>query len=167
MVPPLSPEERAGDPLLIAVEPYCQLPVDKEAFRGGIPDIKGLVPYAPFSFYIRRKLFVHNMGHAICAYLGWQRGYEYIYEAVADDRIKSTAQAAMDGSATALSKEYGVPESELKDHVRDLLSRFGNKALRDTTTRVGADPVRKLRRDDRLVGAALYCMEQGLSLIHI
>ena len=162
MVPPLSPEERAGDPLLIAVEPYCQLPVDKEAFRGGIPDIKGLVPYAPFSFYIRRKLFVHNMGHAICAYLGWLRGYEYIYEAVADDRIKSTAQAAMDGSATALSKEYGVPESELKDHVRDLLSRFGNKALRDTTTRVGADPVRKLRRDDRLVGAALYCMEQGI-----
>ncbi|WP_066685556.1 mannitol dehydrogenase family protein [Christensenella intestinihominis] len=162
MVPPLSPEDRAGDPLLIAVEPYCQLPVDREAFRGGIPDLKGLVPYAPFSFYIRRKLFVHNMGHAVCAYLGWLKGYEYIYEAVADDAIKNTAQAAMDGSAAALSKEYGVPENELKEHVRDLLFRFGNKALRDTTVRVGADPVRKLRRDDRLVGAALYCMEQGI-----
>lgn len=162
MVPPLSPEDRAGDPLLIAVEPYCQLPVDREAFRGGIPDLKGLVPYAPFSFYIRRKLFVHNMGHAVCAYLGWLKGYEYIYEAVADDAIKNTAQAAMDGSAAALSKEYGVPENELKEHVRDLLFRFGNKALRDTTVRVGADPVRKLRHDDRLVGAALYCMEQGI-----
>lgn len=162
MVPPLSPEERAGDPLLIAVEPYCELPVDKEAFCGGIPDIKGLIPYAPFSFYIRRKLFVHNMGHAICAYLGWMKGYEYIYEAVADDAVRSEAQAAMSGSAAALSKEYGVPEEELMDHVRDLLSRFGNRALRDTTARVGADPVRKLRRDDRLVGAALYCMEQGI-----
>jgi len=94
--------------------------------------------------------------------LGWLKGYEYIYEAVADDGIRSKAQAAMDGSAAALSKEYGVPESELLDHVRDLLFRFGNKALRDTTVRVGADPVRKLRRDDRLVGAALYCMEQGI-----
>lgn len=163
MVPPLTPEERAGDPLLIAVEPYCQLPVDKEAFRGGIPDIVGLIPYAPFSFYIRRKLFIHNMGHAICAYLGWLKGYEYIWQAVADEEIKAAAQAAMDGSAAALSKEYGVPESELKEHVRDLLSRFGNQALRDTTVRVGADPVRKLRRDDRLVGAALYCMEQGVA----
>lgn len=162
MVPPLTPEERAQDPLLIAVEPYCQLPVDSEAFRGGIPDIVGLVPYTPFSFYIRRKLFIHNMGHAICAYLGWLKGYEYIWQAVADEDIQNTARSAMDGSAAALSKEYGVPEEELKEHVRDLLFRFGNKALRDTTVRVGADPVRKLRKDDRLVGAALYCMEQGV-----
>ena len=73
MVPPLSAEERQEDRLLIAAEPYAQLPVDKEAFKGEIPALQGLVPYAPFSFYIRRKLFVHNMGHALCAYLGWRK----------------------------------------------------------------------------------------------
>lgn len=167
MVPPLSPEERSGDPLLIAVEPYALLPVDKEAFRGEIPALAGLIPYAPFSFYIRRKLFVHNMGHALCAYLGWQKGYEYIWQAIADEEIKATAQKAMEGSALALSKEYGVPREELNDHVKDLLERFTNKALKDTTARVGADPIRKLRRDDRLVGAALYCMEHGVEVHEI
>ena len=53
------------------------------------------------------------------AYLGWLKGYEYIWQAVADEEIKAAAQAAMDGSAAALSKEYGVPESELKMCIRD------------------------------------------------
>jgi len=167
MVPPLSAEERQEDRLLIAAEPYAQLPVDKEAFKGEIPALQGLVPYAPFSFYIRRKLFVHNMGHALCAYLGWRKGYEYIWQAAEDGEIKQTAQKAMEEAALALHREYGVPLKELTDHVQDLLGRFTNKALRDTTTRVGADPVRKLRRDDRLVGAALYCMEHGTGVREI
>ena len=29
-------------------------------------------------------------------------------------------------------------------------------------SRVGADPVRKLRRNDRIVGAALFAMEEGV-----
>lgn len=167
MVPPLSAEERAEDPLLIAVEPYSQLPVDSEAFKGEIPDLAGLVPYTPFAFYIRRKLFIHNMGHAICAYLGWGKGYEFIWQAIADEEILKTARAAMDGVAAALGNEYGVPQEELTAHVRDLLARFSNKALKDTTARVGADPIRKLRKDDRLVGAALYCIEHDADVTQI
>ena len=47
---------RDRDSLLICVEPYCELPVDKAAFKGEIPDLVGLVPYTPFGFYIKRKL---------------------------------------------------------------------------------------------------------------
>ena len=43
-----------------------------------------------------------------------------------------------------------------------MLSRFQNRALGDTVARVGADPVRKLRRNDRIVGAALFAIEQGV-----
>ena len=35
--------------------------------------------------------------------------------------------------------------------------------LKDTNARVGGDPIRKLKNIDRLVGAALYCIEQGSS----
>lgn len=161
MVPPLTPEERAADPLAIAVEPYALLPVDSDAFRGGIPDLAGLVPYSPFGFYIKRKLFIHNMGHAMCAYFAWQKGYEYIWQAVQDPEIRKMAEASMNDTANALHKQYGVPLSEITDHVQDLLTRFENKALKDTVVRVGGDPVRKLRKDDRLVGAALYCLEYG------
>ena len=47
MVPPLTPELRAEDPSLIVVEPYKELPVDRDAFVGPIPEIVGMIPYAP------------------------------------------------------------------------------------------------------------------------
>lgn len=67
MVPVQTEEMKAGNPLRVCVERYGFLPVDKAAFRGEIPEIKNMVPYEPFDYYIRRKLYVHNMGHAVCA----------------------------------------------------------------------------------------------------
>lgn len=163
MVPPLTPEMRAQDRLLICVEPYCELPVDKDAFRGEIPDLKGLIPYSPFEFYIKRKLFLHNGGHALCAYLGYEKGYEYIWQAIADPEIYDAARASMMASAAALVAKFGEGVREnVESNVTDLLFRFQNKALKDTVARVGADPVRKLRRNDRIVGAALFAIEQGV-----
>ena len=163
MVPPLTPEMRAQDPLLICVEPYSDLPVDKDAFKGEIPDLKGLIPYTPFEFYIKRKLFLHNGGHAVCAYLGNLKGYEYIWQAIADPKIYEAAKAFMTASANALIHKFGQEVREnVENNVVDLLFRFQNRALKDTVARVGADPVRKLRRNDRIVGAALFAMEQGI-----
>ncbi len=163
MVPPLTPEMRAQDPLLICVEPYCELPVDKDAFKGEIPDLAGLIPYSPFEFYIKRKLFLHNGGHAVCAYLGNLKGYNYIWEAIGDPEIYEAAKAAMNVSAQALIRKFGEGVREnVENNVVDLLFRFQNRALKDTVSRVGADPVRKLRRNDRIVGAALFAMEQGI-----
>ena len=163
MVPPLTPEEKAKDSLLICVEPYSQLPVDKAAFKGEIPDLVGLVPYTPFGFYIKRKLFLHNMGHAMVAYFAYQQGIEYIWQAVEHKEVYDLARKAMKGSGEALIRQYGEEMREnVEENIDDLLFRFGNKALKDTVARVGGDLVRKLRRNDRLVGAALYCIEQGV-----
>ena len=107
MVPPLTPEEKAKDSLLICVEPYSQLPVDKAAFRGEIPDLVGLVPYTPFGFYIKRKLFLHNMGHAMVAYFAYQQGIEYIWQAVEHKEVYDLARKAMQGSGEALIRQYG------------------------------------------------------------
>ena len=163
MVPPLTPEMRAQDKQLICVEPYNELPVDKDAFKGDIPDLQGLIPYSPFEFYIKRKLFLHNGGHALCAYLGYEKGYEYIWQAIADPEIYDAAKASMMTSAQALVQKFGEGVREnVESNVTDLLFRFQNKALKDTVARVGADPVRKLRRNDRIVGAALFAIEQGV-----
>ena len=163
MVPSLPPELRAIDPLLICVEPYADLPVDKHGFKGEIPPLKGLIPYAPFSYCIRRKLFIHNGGHAACAYLGWLKGCQYIWQAIADPDVYAATRAYMLACAQALVAEFGESHrADVEGNVEDLLSRFGNKALGDTIARVGGDPVRKLRRNDRIIGAALYCMEQGV-----
>jgi mannitol-1-phosphate 5-dehydrogenase len=161
MIPPLTNEERAKEPLLIAVEPYCALPVNSLGFKGGIPDLVGLVPFTPFDFYVKRKLFLHNMSHAICAYFGFSKGYEYIYQAIEDPEILRMVSQSMDETIEALLNEYPeISMNDIREHKKDLIFRFGNKALKDTIFRVAGDPIRKLRENDRFVGAALYCLSQ-------
>lgn len=167
MVPVMTGEMREGNNLRVWVEPYEELPVDKDAFRGPIPSLKTLVPFSPFGFYIRRKLFIHNMGHALCAYFGWLKGYTYIYEAAEDKEIAARACDAMLNVAAALHKDYGIPLAEIEDNVHDLIRRFGNRVLKDSIARVGRDPIRKLKSIDRLTGAALYCVQQGTSADNI
>ena len=167
MVPVQTEEMKAGNPLRVCVERYGFLPVDKAAFRGEIPEIKNMVPYEPFDYYIRRKLYVHNMGHAVCAYLGLYTHREYIYEAIEDSCIQNTVQNAMLESALALSKAYQMPVELLVRHFQDLLSRFKNQALKDTCARVGGDPKRKLSHTDRLIGSSLLCLERGVQPVFI
>jgi mannitol-1-phosphate 5-dehydrogenase len=163
MVPIQTPEMQDGDPLRVCTEAYGFLPVDKEAFRGDIPKIVNMVPYGRFDFYIKRKLFIHNMGHAVCAYFGMLKGDSFIYETVRRGDILCIAQNAMLESALALSAKFGVPLGDLHWHIRDLLRRFSNKALGDTCARVGGDTVRKLGPRDRLIGAISCCREQGIT----
>ena len=167
MVPVQTEEMKAGNPLRVCVERYGFLPVDKAAFRGKIPEIRNMVPYEPFDYYIRRKLYVHNMGHAVCAYLGLYTHREYIYEAIEDSCIQNIVQNAMLESALALSKAYQMPVELLVRHFQDLLSRFKNQALKDTCARVGGDPKRKLSHTDRLIGSSLLCLERGVQPVFI
>ena len=153
MVPVLPEEKKQGNPLRVFVEPYNILPVDKAAFKGEIPTLSNLYPFEPFNLFIERKLFMHNMSHATCAYLGALRGYTYIYEAVADFDIKFVAFKALTQSAMAVAKENGVEMDLLLSHAENLLFRFKNKALADTVERVGKDTKRKLSSNDRLIGA--------------
>jgi mannitol-1-phosphate 5-dehydrogenase len=162
MVPVMSPEMQEGDPLRIWAEEYAKLPVDRDGFRGAIPDIRNMVPHRPFAFHLQRKLYIHNMGHALTAYLGQQRGYRLVAQAVADPDVLATCRAAMMESAQALAREHGVDLAELVAHVEDLLERFGNRALGDTLDRVGRDLRRKLAPGDRLIGALGACLRNGV-----
>ncbi|GHU66971.1 mannitol-1-phosphate 5-dehydrogenase [Clostridia bacterium] len=163
MVPVQTEEMKDGDPLRVCVERYGNLPVDKDAFKGPIPTIGNMIPFSPFGFYIERKLYVHNMGHAVCAYLGLIAGYEYIFQAIDDAEIRLIAENGMLETARGLAAKYGVDLADLLPHVINLLGRFGNRALKDTCARVGGDPVRKLARGDRLIGASLMCEGQGIT----
>jgi mannitol-1-phosphate 5-dehydrogenase len=162
MVPAPTPEMRAQDPSLIVVEPYKELPVDRKGFIGEPPAIVGMIPYAPFSFFTERKLYIHNAGHSVLAYLGYLKGYEYGYEALADEDIYFQARGAMEESARALHRKYSPPAGSLLANIDDLLGRFGNRVLGDTILRLGRDPLRKLSRTDRLIGASLNALAEGV-----
>jgi mannitol-1-phosphate 5-dehydrogenase len=167
MVPVMTEEQRQGNILRVCVEGYCELPIDKAAFKGDIPKVEHLFPFSPFEFYIKRKLFVHNMGHALTAYLGALTNCEYIYEAIDNPYIKIIVSRAMNESALALSKRFGVPLCDIEEHISDLLIRFSNRALGDTVLRVGRDTLRKLSSYDRFAGAIKLCEEMNISTVYI
>ncbi len=154
MVPPLTPELHAADPTLILVEPYKELPVDKEGLVEPAPAIVGLEPCANFGAYTARKLYIHNCGHAVLAYHGYLAGHAYGYEALEDPTVRREFDAALAESKASIVAVYGVDVAWLDAHIADLTRRFANRALGDTVLRLGRDPARKLSPTDRLVGPA-------------
>ena len=163
MVPIMTEEQKREDPLLVVVEPFKRLPIDRAAWIGEMPQIVGVEPRDSFQGYVDRKLFGHNMGHAISAYLGYLRGYEFIYESMRDADIFRVTRAAMMETGQAMIKRWGLDPEDHREFVDDLLERFSNEALGDQVARVGKDPMRKLGSADRLVGGAKLCLEQGVS----
>lgn len=163
MVPPPTPELLAEDPLFILAEPYAELPIDASAWIGRVTPIRGLLPKTNFTGYVARKLFTHNGGHAVLAYEGYQRGHKYIWQAAEDPELIAELRGYWDEVGEALIRAYGFPAGEQRSHEADLLQRFRNRALGDTVARVGRDVARKVRPDDRLVGAALLCAAQNIN----
>ncbi|HZV20486.1 MAG TPA: hypothetical protein VE986_02955, partial [Hyphomicrobiales bacterium] len=162
MVPNPTDALRAEDPLLIVAEPAAQLEADKDAFKGPIPQLSGMQPVSPIDAYFVRKLFTLNTAHAALAYLGYPR-YEYIWQCAQDRDIHEMMASVLDESCRGLIAEYGFDRGELIAYSSDLMRRFANKALGDTVARVAADPLRKLRPEDRLVGPAQLCEKHGIT----
>ena len=162
MVPLPTEALRTEDPLLVVAEPYRELPVARSALRGPTPRLPGLLMAENFEAYEARKLLLHNMSHAALAYLGAPRGHTLIWQCAADSEIGETVSQAINDVCRALVLEYGFGPSTLAIYAEDLLSRFTNRALGDTVSRVAADPLRKLRPEDRLIGAASLCLKHGI-----
>ena len=167
MAPNQTDEMRAGNPLRIVCENYSALPVNKDGFKGEAPEITGMTAHAPFDFFIRRKLFIHNLGHAACAYLGSICGHDYIWQAVREPYIELIITKIMQRSALALAKIYHADMLELNAYLENLIYRFGNKALGDTVNRVGGGLKRKLSPGDRIAGAYKICLETGVPAHYI
>jgi mannitol-1-phosphate 5-dehydrogenase len=160
MVPIMTEAQRLEDPLWVFAEAYNTLILDALAFKNPIPAVPGLAPQRNIAAYVDRKLFVHNLGHAAVAYLGhlYDPYLTYIWQVTELSELREMARAAMEESARALCAAY--PEdftpAALHEHIEDLLRRFRNRALGDTIFRVGRDVLRKLSRDDRIIGAMLF-----------
>ncbi|HPO13164.1 MAG TPA: mannitol-1-phosphate 5-dehydrogenase [Candidatus Hydrogenedentes bacterium] len=163
MVPVMTEEQKAEDVLLVCVEPYCDLPVDANGFKGNIPEILHMKALANFGAYVERKLFVHNLSHAATAYLGFLRGHEYIWQAIRDDTIRTVVYTAASESCEGLYRKHGLNLEELQAHRDDLIRRYHNRALGDQIARVARDPLRKLGKKDRLIGSGLMCLNQDVA----
>lgn len=159
MVPIMKAEDVAQDPLWVFAEEYNTLIVDRRGFVSAVPPFPQVKAVENITAYVDRKLFIHNLGHAAAAYLGYRANprYEYIWEPLENPDLLEKVRTCMSQAGRALCEEYprDLSAEEIEAHIADLLLRFRNKALGDTIFRVGRDLYRKLQKNDRLIGAML------------
>ena len=154
MVPIMTRRDIEKNSLQVFAEPYNTLIVAKNSFINPIPEVPFLAPKENIKAWVDRKLFIHNLGHAATAYLGFKLHPEAVYigELLDDQALFRAVRQTMLQAAAILQAIY--PEeftsAQLEEHVDDLLHRFGNRNLGDTVFRVGCDLYRKLSPEDRL-----------------
>lgn len=148
------PNQSHEDLLRVSVEPFFEWVVDETAIVGEKPDVKGITYVKDLGPYIERKLFTVNTGHALAAYLGYQKGLDTIAESMKQPEVHDVVEGALKETGRLLVKKHGFDSAQHQAYINKILGRFINPNLVDEPTRVGRSPIRKLGPNDRLVGPA-------------
>ncbi len=155
-------EMRAEDPLSLKSQDFWELPADKEAFVGEAPPVRGLAPKEKFQGGLVRKLYTYNAANATIAYAGHCRGYTLLSDAANDGEIAELARQAVHESSQALCLRFGFDVEEQQRFASSAIAKYQNREIIDLIERCARDPIRKLARNDRLVGPACLALEVGI-----
>jgi mannitol-1-phosphate 5-dehydrogenase len=150
------------DPYIVVTNGYPYMPVDKRAFKGFLPEVKGIIYSENIEAEEYRKMYTYNTAHAAYAYFGWHKGYEFVSECTEDREIQYLVEQVLDEVSEGLQREFGFSKEDMTEWNKDVLKNMKNPILKDRLERVGGDPIRKLRKNDRLIGPALMCRRNGI-----
>jgi mannitol-1-phosphate 5-dehydrogenase len=154
------PEE---DPLLILTEDYNEWTARRQTYQGArLAGMDCLELVDNQTARLERKLFIHNGGHAVCGYAGFERGHRYIHEAIADPEVERRVGGALGELCQVVARKHGFGEVKLAAYAADLGRRGSIAEMKDDVLRVVRDPIRKLSAHERLVAPALLAVEYGL-----
>ncbi|WP_343311391.1 mannitol-1-phosphate 5-dehydrogenase [Bacillus atrophaeus] len=148
------PIQHHEDPLKVSVEPFFEWVIDESGFKGKTPVIEGALFVDDLTPFIERKLFTVNTGHAVTAYVGYQRGLKTVKEAIDHPEIRRVVHAALLETGEYLVKTYGFKQADHEQYIKKIIGRFENEFISDDLTRVARSPLRKLGANDRLIGPA-------------
>ncbi len=153
-----TPEMLAEDPLCISTNYGRVMPVGDE-FVGGRPTE---IPFYNFVDRIEGRLIIKvwcgNMRHCTTANCGQFLGYTFTYECANDPYVVKIVEGASKEANYGVKMEYGFEDSDFPGND---WTRMRNSNDKDYVTRVAADPIRKLSRNERYIGPALLCMKHG------
>jgi mannitol-1-phosphate 5-dehydrogenase len=149
-------------PLVVWTNGYPQLPVDLHGFKGKLPEIESLRFVDDMRAEEIRKMYTYNMSHAVLSFHGHIMGHELLVDCLADERIRKEAEGALGEVSQALQKKYKFSKDEMESWIIGVITQTNNPVIGDTVVRSAADPIRKLKHDDRLIGPALLCLENGI-----
>ena len=157
-------EMKRKDPLALAVAEGEVLPSDAEGFKGQVPQGVAIDLQDRLGMRLTHKIWHVNMSHFSLAVYGNLFKTNYIWESTINPYIVQIVEKEMALSNFALAKELGVSMEEIEkdfNHDDRLWDDYKNQAIQDNIRRVAADPIRKLAREERLVGPAMVCIQNG------
>ena len=159
--------QRIGDPdsdkpLTFVGDAYSRFIVDGTDLRGTLPHIEGMLVTDNYEAWIQKKFCMFSSAHATTAYLGHLKGYRYVHTAIRDPQIRASVLAVIKEGQQGLAARYGAEIAGDESDRQEVIDRIGNALLCDPIVRVGREPGRKLRGDDRLVGTARLAEEAGV-----
>lgn len=149
------------------------IPVDAEAFKGEIPTDVPLRPLTKMRERLAYKVWGGNVNHYILSVIGYVKGYTYTFEAEEDEYVVKCATLGTQEARFGYDQVFTLTEAEKEENNRGRQRRGVRPQKReegaekkapvryDEVTRVAADPIRKLARNDRLIGPALGCIKAG------
>jgi len=108
------------------------------------------------------KKYLHNTPHAALAYLGAQKGYQYIHQSAQDPKIAAITQNIMSQVLTVLSKEFHFDNDFMQAYLDKEWKRFTDNKLYDPILRVGRNPLIKLSSNERIVYVLSLLEKHGL-----
>ena len=158
-----TPELLEKDPLIVNVQDFWEFPFDASRLKAPMPE--GMIcckPIYEFTGFLERKFYTYNAANGTTSFVGALLGYKYISDAAHDERILKLLDGVYTETATALSKKHNFPFDEQWEFTRTSLRKLQDVNIVDYIERNARDPMRKLGKDDRLVGSARLCLEFGV-----
>jgi len=111
------------------------------------------------------KFYLHNMPHAVVSFSGKLFGKKYVHESMEIPSVKELTFSAMESIKNSLIKSNFVDKEMAEYYSKKELHRFSDKYLNDPISRVARDPIRKLRKNDRLIQSAKIIQENQEDII--
>ena len=160
-------ESLKKDPLVVNVQDFWELPVDASRIVGNLPDIYGLKLVSEFTGFLERKFYTYNAANGTTSYIGALLGYKKLADAAHDERIIQILDGVYQETAQALSEKHHFPLEEQFAFTLTSKKKLQDYTIVDFIERNARDPLRKLGKDDRLVGSARLVEEYGIEPHHL
>jgi mannitol-1-phosphate 5-dehydrogenase len=149
------------DPLILLAEGSQEWSVDASGVKEPMPRLQGMTLSENQAAALERKLYIKNTGHMSIGILGFLKGYQLMDEATRDPEVFSLVDAATQESAQAVASKHGFASDFMEEYRSTFLEQMKSPFLPDDIKRVIREPIRKLEREERLVGPAMLCFAQG------
>ncbi|WP_017670334.1 mannitol dehydrogenase family protein [Blastomonas sp. AAP53] len=136
----LSGLEDAG---AVITEPFCQWVIEDD-FAGPRPrwEAVGAQIVSDVEPYEAAKLRMLNGAHSALAYLGLDRGHDYVHQAIADPALRGIIESLMrDEAAQTLHADSGI---DLAAYADALIARFANASLQHRLAQIAMDGSQKV-----------------------